>query len=134
MDIGVNCDRLSSGERQLISLARAFLHDGRIVVMDEPTSNVDNDTDKLVQHALRSQFKGRTVVTIAHRVGTVVDCDRILVMGGGRVVEFGTPSDLLRYDTDTGISSDGKGHFAVMVRSSVSGGHLCRGDVPSLQT
>ena len=134
MDIGVKCDRLSSGERQLISLARAFLHDGRVVVMDEPTSNIDNDTDKLVQRAMRSQFKGRTIVTIAHRIGTVVDCDRILVMGGGRVVEFGTPSDLLRYETDTGTNCDGKGQFAAMVRSSVSGRLMCSGDMPSLQT
>ena len=118
-DIGVNGDRLSSGERQLISLARAFLHDGRVVVMDEPTSNIDNDTDQLVQRVVRSQFKGRTVITIAHRIGTVIDCDRILVMGGGRGVEFGTPSDLLQYDTDVGTSSGGKGQFAAMVRRSV---------------
>ena len=87
--------------------------------MDEPTSNIDNDTDQLVQRVVRSQFKGRTVITIAHRIGTVIDCDRILVMGGGRVVEFGTPSDLLQYDTDVGTSSGGKGQFAAMVRRSV---------------
>jgi ATP-binding cassette subfamily C (CFTR/MRP) protein 10 len=86
---------LSTGERQLVCLARAMLTSRPILCIDEATAAVDYETDRFIQETIRSQFTGVTVLTIAHRINTIVDCDRILVMDGGRVAEFDTPSRLL---------------------------------------
>lgn len=86
---------LSSGQRQLLCIARALLRDAKILLCDEATSSVDAETDELVQTLLRREFVGKTVFTIAHRVVTIMDCDRILVMGGGKALEFGPPDELL---------------------------------------
>ena len=85
----------SVGERQLICLARALLQGNKIIVMDEATANVDYETDRLIQETIRDKFKECTVLTIAHRVNTVVDYDRIIVLHQGRLVETGRPSELL---------------------------------------
>ncbi|KAJ3191280.1 hypothetical protein HK101_007909 [Irineochytrium annulatum] len=88
----------SAGERQLICLARAVLRDSKLIVMDEATSSVDMRTDALVQRAIRSEeglFATSTVLTIAHRLQTIIDFDFVLVLDAGRVVEFGTPHSLL---------------------------------------
>lgn len=88
---------LSAGERQMLSLARAMLKPANIVVCDEPTSNIDNASDRWIQDVLRREFKGKTVVTIAHRLDTIVrGYDKIIVMDEGRVVECDSPSTLLR--------------------------------------
>ncbi|HEX9090758.1 MAG TPA: ABC transporter ATP-binding protein [Anaerolineales bacterium] len=86
---------LSVGQRQLISFARALLADPRILILDEATSSVDTQTERLIQQALATLLRGRTSFVIAHRLSTVVNADRILVIEGGRIVEQGTHSELL---------------------------------------
>lgn len=85
----------SSGQRQLICIARVLLRKPKILVMDEATASVDNDTDALIQDMVRSQFKGCTVLTIAHRLHTVVDSDRIMVLNAGKLEEYDGPNELL---------------------------------------
>ena len=90
--------RLSSGQRQLVAFARAFLADPRVLILDEATSSLDLPSERLVQHALRTLLRGRTAMIIAHRLSTVDIADRVLVIDQGRVVEDGDPS-VLREDT-----------------------------------
>jgi ABC-type multidrug transport system fused ATPase/permease subunit len=86
--------RLSSGQRQLVAFARAFLADPRVLILDEATSSLDLPSERLVQHALRTLLRGRTAIIIAHRLSTVDIADRVLVIDAGRVVEDGAPSQL----------------------------------------
>ena len=86
--------RLSSGQRQLVAFARAFLADPRVLILDEATSSLDLPSERLVQRALRTLLRGRTAVIIAHRLSTVDIADRVLVIDDGRVVEDGAPADL----------------------------------------
>jgi ABC-type multidrug transport system fused ATPase/permease subunit len=86
--------RLSSGQRQLVAFARAFLADPRVLILDEATSSLDLPSERLVQRALRTLLRGRTAVIIAHRLSTVEIADRVLVIDAGRVVEDGPPSEL----------------------------------------
>ncbi|XP_076222940.1 ATP-binding cassette sub-family C member 4-like isoform X2 [Nomia melanderi] len=95
---------LSIGQRQLICLARAILKNNRILVLDEATANIDNRTDSLIQETIRTRFVDCTVITVAHRLNTIIDCDRIIVMDAGRIAEFGCPHELLR-DKPNGIFS-----------------------------
>ncbi|KAF9209799.1 hypothetical protein BGZ49_000986 [Haplosporangium sp. Z 27] len=94
--ISANGANLSVGQRQLICLSRALLAKSKIVVLDEATASVDLATDSLIQKAIRVDFAGSTVITIAHRLNTVMDYHRILVMDQGQVVEYDTPRNLLR--------------------------------------
>jgi len=86
--------RLSSGQRQLVAFARAFLADPRVLILDEATSSLDLPSERLVQRALRTLLRGRTAIIIAHRLSTVEIADRVLVVDAGRVVEDGAPSEL----------------------------------------
>ena len=86
----------SVGERQLLCLARALLKRDKIIVMDEATANVDYRTDQLIQETIRTKFKHCTVMTIAHRLNTIIDYDRVLVLENGQVVEYDKPENLLR--------------------------------------
>uniref|UniRef100_A0A670JW41 ATP-binding cassette sub-family C member 6 n=1 Tax=Podarcis muralis TaxID=64176 RepID=A0A670JW41_PODMU len=88
-------ENLSVGQRQLICLARALLRKAKILVLDEATAAVDLETDLQIQATIRTQFRECTVLTIAHRVNTLLDCDRVLVMESGRVAEFNAPETLI---------------------------------------
>ncbi|XP_070378170.1 ATP-binding cassette sub-family C member 3-like [Dermacentor albipictus] len=94
MDVGDGGSNLSAGQRQLVCLARALLRRPRVLLMDEATSHMDGDTDRIVQATLRQSFAYCTVLTIAHRLETILDYDKILVMSKGRVVEYGSTQKL----------------------------------------
>ncbi|KAJ3135967.1 hypothetical protein HK100_002155 [Physocladia obscura] len=101
MDGGLNAtvdalgENLSVGQRQLVCLARAILRKPKLIVLDECTANVDLETDHFIQRTLRENMKDATILTIAHRLNTVMDCDRIIVLDSGKVVQFDTPRALL---------------------------------------
>jgi ATP-binding cassette subfamily B protein/subfamily B ATP-binding cassette protein MsbA len=94
-EVGERGMKLSGGERQRLSLARAFLKNAPILLLDEATSAVDNQSEQLIQEALRSLRQNRTSIVIAHRLSTIVEADRIYVMRQGKVVAFGTHQELL---------------------------------------
>jgi ABC-type multidrug transport system fused ATPase/permease subunit len=88
--IGEGGARLSGGQRQRLAIARALLHDPEYLVFDEATSALDTVSERLVQDAFAQILPGRTSIFIAHRLSTVKDCDRIIVLDDGRVVQDGT--------------------------------------------
>lgn len=94
-------ENLSAGMRQMLVLGRALLRQCRVLLLDEATSNVDFETDRAIQRTLRESFPGVTVITIAHRVNTIMDSDKILVMKDGLVGEFGPPKELLANESST---------------------------------
>ena len=86
---------LSVGERQLICMVRAILRKSKIIVMDEATSNIDYNTEKLIQKTILKILRGSTIITIAHRINTILDYDRIFVLDKGELIEEGTPRQLI---------------------------------------
>ncbi|KAJ2103715.1 Multidrug resistance-associated protein 1 [Coemansia sp. S100] len=98
----------SSGQQQLVGLCRVIMRKRKIVVLDEATANVDLETDKSVQELIRKEFSDCTVLTIAHRLETIMNSDRIIVMDKGTIAEIGTPQELLAKD----------GMFAQLVKTS----------------
>ena len=104
--IGENGARLSGGERQRISIARALLKDAPVVLLDEATASLDVENETKVQEALSRLLAGKTVIVIAHRMRTVMNADKVVVLDDGRVAEQGHPAELMKRD----------GLFARMVR------------------
>jgi ATP-binding cassette subfamily B protein len=94
-DVNKRGGRVSAGQRQLISFARAFLADPAVLILDEATSSLDIPSERLVQEALQTLLADRTALIIAHRLSTVAIADRVLVMERGRIVEDGSPADLI---------------------------------------
>lgn len=108
---------LSQGQRQLLCLARALLKEPKVLLMDEATASIDYATDSKVQATIR-ELKNNTIITIAHRLKTIVDYDRVVVMERGEVVEIGSPWDLLRTDGTSVTGVDGKRWFREMCEMS----------------
>ena len=102
-------ENFSQGQRQLLCIARSLLRNPKVLVMDEATASIDNTTDALIQTMIRKNFGNATVLTIAHRLNTIMDSDRVLVLDDGRIVEFDTPEALL---------AKKNGHFKAMVEKS----------------
>jgi ABC-type multidrug transport system fused ATPase/permease subunit len=88
-------ENLSAGTRQLLCLARALLRKPKIIILDEATASVDYETDVLIQKAIKTQFIDATVLTIAHRINTILESDRVMVMDHSSLREFDSPSVLL---------------------------------------
>jgi len=109
-DVAKRGGRLSAGQRQLIAFARAFLADPAVLILDEATSSLDIPSERLVQRALETVLADRTAIVIAHRLSTVQIADRVLVLEHGRIVEDGSPEDLIARDD---------GHYAALHRSWV---------------
>ncbi|OCF78519.1 ATP-binding cassette transporter [Kwoniella mangroviensis CBS 8886] len=97
-EVSAGGSNFSQGQRQLVAMARALLRRSNLIIMDEATASVDFATDEAIQAAIRSEFKSSTLLTIAHRLSSVIDYDRLLVLSDGKVAEFDTPINLLRKD------------------------------------
>ncbi|KAB8271856.1 P-loop containing nucleoside triphosphate hydrolase protein [Aspergillus minisclerotigenes] len=110
--LGTGVDELflSHGQKQLFCLARAILRQGNILVLDEATSSVDTVTDEIMQRVIRERFSNHTILTVAHKLETILDYDKIIVLDAGRIVESGSPYALLASDTS---------HFSKLYASSM---------------
>ena len=97
--VGERGIKLSGGQRQRIALARIFLRDSKIVIFDEATSSLDNSTEFKIQRNIHKYFNNQTIICIAHRLSTLKDMDKILVLEKGKIVDSGTPQDIIaKYD------------------------------------
>ena len=105
--VGERGHTLSGGERQRVSIARAILHNPRILILDEATSSVDVETEKQIQEAIAHLIKGRTTFAIAHRLSTLRNASRLIVLEKGEIAEIGTHAELM----------EKKGVFAKLVES-----------------
>lgn len=95
-EIAEGGENLSVGQKQLVCLTRALLRKSKVLVLDEATAAVDIETDELIQGTIRKEFSDCTIVTIAHRLNTIMDYDRIIVMDKGTIIEFDSPANLLK--------------------------------------
>jgi ATP-binding cassette subfamily C (CFTR/MRP) protein 1 len=95
LDAEIHAEELSAGQEQLLSLARAIVNKKKVVLMDEATSSIDAETERIVRAVVRAEFETCTVLTVAHRRETILDGDVVVVLEGGRVVETGRPGELM---------------------------------------
>eukprot|EP00483_Globobulimina_turgida_P005559 UN05569 len=93
--VGENGSNFSHGQKQLICIGRALLKKSKILFLDEATSSIDKYTDKLIQKVIRKQFTNTTILCIAHRLQTIIDYDKIMVLSNGDIIEYDTPTNLL---------------------------------------
>ena len=91
---------ISIGERQLLSLSRALISNSRIILFDEATAGIDPESDQKIQEIIKNKFIGCTILTIAHRLNTIIDSDLVLLLGDGNLIEKGSPASLLSYDSE----------------------------------
>ncbi len=107
--IGERGSQISGGQRQRIAIARAILRDAAILLLDEATASIDTDTEQLVQEEIFNAFKGKTILIVAHRLSTIQNADRILVMQEGEIVEEGSHVELLSHG----------GYYKTLVQSGI---------------
>jgi ABC-type multidrug transport system fused ATPase/permease subunit len=112
--IGERGVTLSGGQQQRLSIARAFLRDPRILILDEATSNLDSHAENIIQDALARLMEGRTTLVIAHRLSTVINCDKVVVIVNGRIVQQGTHTELLTQ----------AGHYRTLCEEQFGSSHL----------
>lgn len=122
--VGERGYNLSGGERQRIAIARAILHDPKILILDEATASLDTQTEKQIQDALDRLIKGRTTIAIAHRLSTLSNADRLIVLKKGRVAEIGTHTELLQ----------SKGVYYELVMAQNQTARLRKSETPALAT
>ncbi|XP_010895088.2 multidrug resistance-associated protein 5 isoform X2 [Esox lucius] len=108
-EVTENGENFSVGERQLLCVARALLRHSKILLLDEATAAIDSETDSLIQETIRESFSGCTTLVIAHRLNTVLSCNRVMVLDQGQILEFDTPAALL---------ADGNSRFRAMIEAS----------------
>lgn len=96
MAVEVDGGSLSAGERQLVCFSRTLINKRRLLILDEATASIDIKTEESIQKAIKEEFNDSTMIIIAHRVQTIIHCDRIMVMASGKIVEFDTPGNLLK--------------------------------------
>ncbi|KAJ5158845.1 ABC transporter integral membrane type 1 [Penicillium coprophilum] len=111
LDTEVDEIHLSHGQKQLFCLARALLRPGNILILDEATSNIDTKTDEIMQRVIREKFCNHTIIAVAHKLDTILDFDRIIVLDAGRIVENGAPYELL---------AEPKSHFSQLYASAMA--------------
>jgi len=116
-------ENFSQGQRQLLCIARSVLRKPKILIMDEATASIDNNTDALIQSMVRENFANATVLTIAHRLNTIMDSDRVLVLDNGHVAEFDSPSKLLSDTSSIFYSMVEKSRTSKSSSSNLAGMH-----------